>query len=92
MAVDKEDLVSMLSEIASYERGFKQQAFSNAAMSISVLSDEEFQSAIENNRLTSLPSVGKSIKSCIEEYIETGYMSRLDEYRKSGSLKAPDFS
>lgn len=92
MFKDKNDLVSMLNEIASYERGFKQQAFSNAATSIAVLSNKEFEEAVENNKVQSLPGVGKSIKSCIEEYIETGTITRLENYRSSGSLKIPDFS
>lgn len=88
MTINQEDLVSMLREIASYERGFKQQAFDNASSSIAGLSNLEFEEYINSGKFTKLTGVGKSVEACIKEFIETGNMSRLDNLRNS-NFKCP---
>lgn len=86
---DQDELVSMLREIASYERGFKQQAFDNAASSISSLSTEDFNSYMTKGKYRSLPGVGKSVETCIQEYVISGNISRLDNLRDSNGIKNP---
>ena len=91
--IDQQDLVSMLREIASYERGFKQQAFDNAASSIASLDKNRFEIFINEGKYSKLPGVGKSVSECIKEYKENQTISRLDHLREiNNKLKYPDFS
>lgn len=91
--VDQEDLVLMLQEIASYERGYKQSAFNNAASAIAALTQDDFNSYIERGHFMELHGVGNSVNKCIKEYIETGTMTRLEEHRKNDdNLRNPFLS
>lgn len=84
------DIVSMLSEIASYETGFRKIAFDNAASAINALVDEDFQNYINGGNFTSLHGVGKSVAECLKDFVETGTMKRLEDHRKNHSeLRSP---
>lgn len=90
--VDQSDLVSKLREIASYERGYRQQAFDNAALAISVLNKVEFENYINSGKFMSLRGVGRSVEKCIVEYISEGTIKRLEEHKASGAEQFPFFN
>lgn len=74
----KEDLADMLREIGQYEQGFKARAFINAADFLICMTEEKFNQVED---FTKLPGIGRSVNTCIKEFIETGQMTRLTELR-----------
>lgn len=83
LATNKKEVVRLLESIAIYmelkgENPFKISAFRKAANSLEM--DERTLEEIEN--FTTLQGVGKGTASVIEEYIQTGASSVLEELQK----------
>lgn len=87
--IDKNELIDVLREIASYERGFKQVAFDNAATAISTLDNDKFKEYIDRGCFTELRGVGKSVEKCIVEFINEGTVQRLEEHRQNNNVRSP---
>lgn len=85
--ITKNEIVDMLSELSRFERGFKQQAFMNAASSIDILSIDEFNNCRDKGSFREISGIGKSANDLIIEAISTGKMSRLELYRKENENK-----
>lgn len=91
MNVNQEDLVRKLREISSYERGYKQQAFSNAALAIEILNPDEFRNYINSGEFMSIRGIGRSVEKCIIEYVTEGKIQRLEDHKSSNKIPTPFF-
>ncbi|KAA8490500.1 DNA polymerase beta [Porphyridium purpureum] len=78
-------LVSALSECAKFARnqgdGFKGTAFKKAADAIAELDFEVTSGSELSKGAKKVAGIGKSIATMIDEYIASGTMSKLEEYR-----------
>lgn len=83
MTVNKKEMIRLLETIAIYlelkgENSFKISAFRKAALTIEM--DERTLDEIED--WTTLPGIGKGTAAVINEYIETGQSSVLNELKR----------
>ena len=90
---DKLNLVFQLMQLAGENR-FKAIAFDKASLTIKGLS-EDINTYIDNNTLTDIKGIGKSIAQDIYIYAETGTMPVLDALQEKvpiGLIKWLDIS
>ena len=83
--VQKEEIVSLLEEIGTLmrlagENDFRAMAFDRAARTIENL-DDDINKFIEEQTLTDLKGIGKSIANDVYEYAETGSVPVLEKLR-----------
>lgn len=81
--VNKKDIIRLLERIAIYmelkgENPFKIAAFRKAAAAL----ENDDRSLTEMDELTKLPGIGKGTKAVIDEYIETGSSTVLEELQE----------
>lgn len=88
--MDKYELARQLSEISSYEEGFRKQSFEKASMIIMGMSEDDFVTT-EPSKFKDIRGIGPSIAKCIEEYILTGKITRLENHRNSGKIPTRHF-
>lgn len=84
--VDKGQVAKALREMSLYlqlkgENGFKTRAYDLASERISGLS-EDLGHLVAERKLTSLPGIGESIASKIEDLVKTGRMTALEELKQ----------
>ncbi|MFD1706364.1 DNA polymerase/3'-5' exonuclease PolX [Siminovitchia sediminis] len=84
MNVNKKDVIRLLEQIAVYmelkgENPFKTAAFRKAAAAL----EADDRSLSEITDLTKIPSIGKGTAGVIEEYIETGMSTVLQELQET---------
>src|SRR5699024_2132392 len=83
MKKNKKDIIRLLEEIALYlelkgENPFRISAYRKAAQAL----ERDVRSLEEIEDLTSVPSVGKGTSELIEEYIQTGESTVLQDLQK----------
>ncbi|MFT3709389.1 MAG: DNA polymerase/3'-5' exonuclease PolX [Archangium sp.] len=83
--VDKSTVVKALQDMSAYlqlkgENSFKTRAYDLAAERIAGL-NEDLQTIVAEKRLTSLPNIGDSIASKIEDLVLHGKMAALEELK-----------
>jgi len=84
--VQKDEIVNLLEEIGTLmrlagENDFRAMAFDRAARTIESL-DDDINKYIEEQTLTDLKGIGKSIASDVYAYAETGSVEVLEKLRK----------
>ncbi len=85
VAVTKDDVISMLKEMAmllelSGANGFKVRAFQNAARTMETFSDS-LDEYVREGKLTTLSGIGKGIAADIAHFYENGQLDVLEELK-----------
>ncbi len=78
-------IISKLADLLdiSGENQFKVRAYRNAAQSISNSSQSIPDMIKQGKDISKIPGIGKSIADNVKEYVETGYIKRLEEVEKN---------
>jgi DNA polymerase (family 10) len=77
-------IISKLADLLdiSGENQFKVRAYRNASQSISNSSQSIPDMIKQGKDISKIPGIGKSIADNVKEYVETGYIKRLEEVEK----------